>query len=257
MPLPDGRLAAIVTAPLTCPSQVHPADEVPHMASGVMRLVAAATVALGAVIVITSSAHAETCVNAMPFAARDVRGYTFEGEILSITLEPENEPGMPRSSNVRIAVWKVHANPTDRPSEEPVREGQTIEIHSNACDGIVNVGVEVGSEVLISTRSRYSASTWDTAVWEKDGSTLRLLVLLDSRSAEVWLTNDRRLADARTMREALALVAPTAVGMPDTATEPNQPSGAGLALSMVVGIVGFTVALLGTKPRRMVRGTRP
>lgn len=105
------------------------------MTSVAMRLVSIATVML-ATAVIATPVHAETCVNAMPAAARDVRGYTFEGEILSIRLRPVEEPGMPRASDVTIAISKVYANPTDRPLEEPLRQGQTIEIHSNACDGI-------------------------------------------------------------------------------------------------------------------------
>jgi hypothetical protein len=253
VPLPHARLAAEVTARSARPSESAPTIEDSRMASVVMRVVTAATIALGAATVIATPTHAETCLNAMPSAARDVRGYTFGGKVLSITLGPVVEPGMPRLSDVTIAVSKVHANPTDRPLEDPLRDGQTIEIHSNACDGFVNLGLEVDSEVLISTQDRYSASTWNTAVWDTSGPTLHLLVLRDSRSSEVWHTSDRRLADVRTLRAALALVAPGAAAMPDTSTQSDSPSGVGLPLAMVVGVVGVALALLGMRAGKSVR----
>lgn len=225
------------------------------MARNLVRLVVAATLAFGGATMSAIPAHAETCVNAMPSAATDVRGYAFEGEVLSITLGPEIEPGMPRLSDVRVAVSKVHANPTDRLREDPIRAGDTIEIHSNACDGFASVGVVVGSKVLISTRNRESASTWDTAVWERQGSTLRLLVLLGPLG-EVWQTRDRRLADVRTLHEALALVAPEAVGMPDTSTKAHRPSAGGPAVAMVAGAVALALSVLGAGLRRSVRVKR-
>ncbi len=219
------------------------------MTSIVMRLAAVATTIVATAAVITIPVHAETCVHAMPAAARDVRGYTFEGTILSIRLGPIQEAGMPRTSDVKIAISRVHANPTDRPLEAPLSGGQTIEVHSNACDGFASVGVETGSHVLISTQSRYSASTWNTAVWLAEGAKLRLLVLTDSHSAQVWHTDDRRLRDAGTVSQALALVAPAAVGMPETATAPGPLANVGVPLPIVFGVVAFVLALLGTAPR--------
>jgi hypothetical protein len=220
------------------------------MARDLVRLVVAAAVAFGSALMIAIPAQAETCVNAMPSAARDVSGDTFEGEILSITPGPEIEPGMPRLSDVRVAISKVYADASHRPEDDLIREGETIQIHSNACDGFASVGVAVGSSVLISTANRYSASTWDTAVWERRGSTLRLLVLLGPNGEEVWLTEDRRLAAVRTVPDALALVAPGALGMPDTATEPHRPSVIGPRLAMVFGTVTFVLVVLGRTSRR-------
>lgn len=225
------------------------------MARNLVRLLVAATVAFGGAIMSATPALAETCVNAMPLDATDVRGYTFEGEVLSIILGPEIETGMPRLSDVRIAVSKVHANPADRPKEDPIRAGEIIEIHSNACDGFASVGVAVGSRVLISTRNRYSAATWDTAVWERQGPTLRLLVLM-GLLGEVWLTGDRRLADVRTVHDALVLVAPESVGVPDTSTDAHRPFAGGLGLGLVAGAVTLALGILQAGSRRSVRSER-
>ncbi len=222
------------------------------MTRDTVRLVVVATLALGGAILLATPARAETCVNAMPMAARDVRGYTFEGEILSITPGPEIEPGMPRDSDVSIAVSTVHANPTDRPQEAPMRAGDVIDIPSDACDGFGSVGVKVGSRVLISTSSRFDTSTWNTAVWERQGSSIRLLVLIGPDGTEVWLTRDRRLAEARTIRDALALVAPEAVGMPDTATDPHRPTVAGRPPGIALVAVSLALAVLAIAWRRLV-----
>jgi hypothetical protein len=171
---------------------------------------------------------AEYCRPVMPDHASDATGFTFRARVAGVGA------GDPPSL-VTLNVQKVYANA----GSKALRVGKSIQLYSNACDGFALLGFAVGDEILISSRSLTSngPSTWNTAVWRVADGRLHLLVLDHSPSdAKVWYTNDRRIADAHTVREALALVAPGAGGFPETATDPASGRPEVPPLLVLVGL---------------------
>jgi len=213
------------------------------MASGILALVIGSLLAVGMVGATAAPVLAEFCRPVMPDQARDAKGYTFEAQIVSI----RNEGDDPPLTYISMAVSKVYAN---RDSDR-LAEGRTIELYSNPCDGFGLLGLDEGDEILMSTgylEAGDGPATWNTAVWRRDGRGLDLLVLHGEGFEKVWYTSDRRIEGAKTTRQALALVAPAAIGMPWTDTEPIDVAPAPrlpfLLASLVVGLAGFLVALM-------------
>ncbi len=162
--------------------------------------------------------QAEYCRPVMPDHAADVRGLTFEAAITGVRLEGR----APTLTYVTMTVRRVYADSVG----EDLQVGQEIEIYSNPCDGFGLLGVDVGDRVLMSTAyllyEGYGPATWNTALWRVNGANLDLAVLRGKGFGKVWFTDDRRIAKADTVQEALALVAPAAAGMPDTSTDPGR-----------------------------------
>lgn len=217
-------------------------------------LVVGSVLALGLLGATVATAQAEFCRPVMPDHARDARGYTFEAQVVSI----RNEGDSPPLTYITMAVSKVYANrDADR-----LAEGRIIELYSNPCDGFGLLGLDEGDEVLMSTaflEAGEGPGTWNTAVWRRDGGRLGLLVLQRGvADHSVWHTSDRRIASADTTRKALALVAPAAIGMPDTATEPIDPGPASVPPVLVAGLVGLLIAVTRFRPRgRRGHAVRP
>lgn len=208
------------------------------MATSVLALVVCSVFALGIVGATAPPAQAEFCRWAMPDHPSDAKGYTFEAQVVSIRSEGAGP------TYIAMAVSSVYAN---RDSDRLAR-GRTIELGSNPCDGFGLLGLDEGDEVLMSTaflEAGDGPGTWNTAVWRRDGRRLRLLVLDGPGFGKVWSTSDRRIASADTTREALALVAPAAFGMPDTDTEPIDPVPAPGVPVTLAGLVVGLVALVG------------
>ena len=191
---------------------------------------------------------AEFCRRVMPDHARDVRGYTFRARITDIRLEG-NDPSL---TYITMAIEKVYANH----DSQRLRAGTNIEVYSNPCDGFGLLGLEVNDEILMSTKfleADDGPGTWNTAVWRVDGDRLRLALLEGGEFGKIWFTADRRIAKADTLREALALVAPSAIGMPDTATEVVRNSRVPAWPALLAGVCAFvlaTLALHGTRSRQ-------
>jgi hypothetical protein len=193
---------------------------------------------------IPAPASAEYCRPAMPDHARDARGYTFRASITGIRVEGDS----PGETYVTMAVKKVYAN---RDSER-LRAGMSIDVYSNRCDGFGLLGLEVDDEVLISTKYLEAGdgpSTWNTALWQIEGDSLRLAILKSGEFGRIWFTADRRIAKADTLREALALVAPEAVGMPDTATAGARNSEVASWPMLLVSASAFVLAALALRAR--------
>jgi hypothetical protein len=159
-----------------------------------------------------------TCRQVMPDHASDASGYTFRATVTGFRLQGERPP----LTFITLAIKKVYAN---RDSDQ-LQAGATIEIYSNLCDGFGQLGLEVRDEILMSTAwlDGGNTSTWNTAVWHVHGNRLRLAILKGEDFGKIWYTADRRIADADSLLEALALVAPDALGVPDTATETTRKS---------------------------------
>jgi hypothetical protein len=180
---------------------------------------------------------AEYCRPVMPDHARDARGYTFRARITDIRMEGTD----PSLTYVTMAIEKVYAN---RDSQR-LRAGTSIEVYSNPCDGFALLGIEVNDEILMSTKYLEAGDgpgTWNTALWRVEGERLRLAVLKGGDFGKVWYTADRRIANADTLREALALVAPSAIGIPDTATDGTGESRAPAWLALLAGVCAFVLA---------------
>lgn len=187
---------------------------------------------------------AEYCRPVMPDHARDARGYTFRARITDIRTEVESFP----LTYITMAIEKVYAN---RDSQR-LRAGASIEVYSNPCDGFGLLGLEVTDELLMSTKHLEAGDgpgTWNTAVWHVDGDSLRLAVLNRREFGKIWYTADRRVAKADTLREALALVAPNAIGMPDTATDGVRDSRAPAWPALLAGVCAFVLATLALHSR--------
>lgn len=192
---------------------------------------------------------AEYCRPVMPDHARDARGYTFRASITGIRLEGTD----PSLTYVTMAIEKVYAN---RDSQR-LRAGTSIEVYSNPCDGFALLGLEVNDEILMSTKYLEDGEgprTGTTALWHVDGDRLRLAVLNGEEFEKIWFTADRRIANADTLREALALVAPEASGMPDTATDGIDESRAPAWSVILAGVCAFVLAAVAL-PGRNRRGT--
>jgi hypothetical protein len=189
-------------------------------------------------------ASAEFCRPVMPDHARDARGYTFRARISVIRLEGSD----PSLTYVTMAIDKVYAN---RDSQR-LRAGTRIEVYSNPCDGFALLGLQVNDEILMSTKYLEAGDgpgTWNTALWRIDGDRLRLAVLTGEGFDKIWFTTDRRIAEADTLREALALVAPAAVGMPDTATIGTSESRLPAWPAFLAGVCAFVLATLALRGR--------
>ena len=202
-----------------------------------LRLAASTVLAMGLVAVLVDPAHAEYCRPVMPLHARDVRGYTFEARVTAVRVEPAESD----VTYITMAVAKVHAKPTDRPPDAAPLVHQTIELYSNPCDGFALFGLEVGSDILMSTYSLEDPVTTNTAVWRRDGMRLHLLDLRGTGVDRFWVTSDRRIDEANTVPEALALVA-GAVAPPDTATGPVGSREAPVLLLVGAGLIGLVVS---------------
>lgn len=180
--------------------------------------IALAAAAMCVAVADPQAVAAEFCVFRMPQKAVDVRGDTFLGDVTNIRVDGESPPIV----YVTFAVDKVYA----RTEASPLAAGRTIEIYSNPCDGFATLDFDVGDRVLMSTAYLDRGdrpATWNTAMWIVTGEDLRLALptgddYLDDDgqvSPRIWTTDDRRIAAADTVREALRLVAP---GAPDTST---------------------------------------
>ncbi|MDF2734384.1 MAG: hypothetical protein K0S97_1007 [Chloroflexota bacterium] len=221
------------------------------MATRVLAVVACSVFVPLIMGVTAAPASAESFLPVMPDHARDTKGYTFEAQVESIRVDGDSVP----LTFIAVAVSKVYAN---RDSER-LATGRTIELYSNSCDGFGRVGLKVGDEVLMSTAYLEEAagpSTWHTAVWRRNGARLRLLVLQQGvEDHGVWRTSDRKIAAAQTTRQALALVAPAAIGMPDTDTKPIDSARAPEFSSVFVGLaslVGLLIAVIRLRLRNVL-----
>ena len=178
---------------------------------------------LAGVAAIATPAKAESCRPIMPDHPWLVSGYTFEARVEGIRAEGSD----PTLTYVALAILKVYANP----DSERLQEGRTIEVYSNPCDGFGLLGLTVGDEVLMSTRFLDEGGgpmLSFTAVWRAEAGNLRLLVLapdLGAADGGAWRTNDRRIEEADTIQEALALVAPGAVADPNPAAGSTSVRG--------------------------------
>jgi hypothetical protein len=187
---------------------------------------------------------AEYCRPVMPDHARDARGYTFRAKITGIRTEVKSFT----LTYVTMAIDKVYANR----DYQGLRAGRSIEVYSNPCDGFALLGLEVNDQILMSTQYLEAGDgpgTWNTALWHVDGDRLRLAVLKGEEFDKIWYTADRRIAKADTLREALALVAPSAIGMRDTATEGTRESGVALWPALLAGACAFVLAALALRGR--------
>ena len=193
--------------------------------------------ALGLVGAAAVPASAEFCRPAMPDHAADVRGATFDALVVSI----EDETDL---TWVTLAVSTVWADGDDA----RLRDGATIRLPSNACDGFGLLGFRAGNQILVSTAALHGGdgpATWNTAVWRRADEEISLLVLQGLEFDRVWFTDDRRIAEARTTADALALVAPDALPVPHTAIKPDaagtDPTLAVIAVMVLAGSVGVLV----------------
>ena len=160
---------------------------------------------------------AEYCRPAMPDHPQDASGSTFQATVTRIRTEGHS----PALTYITMTVGAVYA---DKDGDR-LRAGASIELFSNPCDGFGFVRLEVGDRVLMSTAylgAGDGPSTWNTAVWRIKGERLRLLLPRGQGYEKLWFTSDRRILHADTLREALDLVAPNAIGIPDSATGPRQ-----------------------------------
>jgi hypothetical protein len=181
--------------------------------------------------------NAEFCRPVMPDSVRNVRGDTFEARVVDFY---ETGTG-PTYTYVVLDVIKVYAAQSDR-----LRAGRRIDVYINACDGIGLLKFGPGDRLLISTSALDEGdgpATWNSAVWRRDEGILDLLVVSTPEVQKVWYTNDRRIAGATTLREALILVAPGALGLPDSSTLQPTPDGA-FPRSPLLLFITFTVVLL-------------
>jgi hypothetical protein len=93
-------------------------------------------------------------------------------------------------------------------------------------------------------------STWNSAIWRADGERLQLAVLR-SEIDRIWFTDDRRIEDADTVREALALVAPEAlVAIDAVEREPVDPGVAPVTLALAGSGFAALAAVLWIAVRR-------
>lgn len=155
-------------------------------------------------------ARAEYCRDTMPDHPDDASGFTFRAQVAGIRTEPRQSP----MTFITFDVTRVYAN-AGRPD---LRPGRSIEVYSNACDGMK--GIAVGDDLLISTATLDEPRTWNTVAW-RFTSTGRLRHI----GPVPWFTDDRRIARADTVFEALRLVAPSAAAaLPTDAAEAGQRS---------------------------------
>ena len=207
------------------------------MAPRVLALLTGTMAAVGVMAATAVPVQAEFCRSAMPDQASDATGYTFEAQVVAIRSE-WNRSG---PVYITMAVSHVYAN---RDSDR-LAPGRPIELTSNLCDGFGLLGLHQGDEILMSTaflESGDGPSTWNTAVWRRNREELDLVMLRLEGFDQVWFTGDRRIADAKTIEQALALVAPGATFVPADAADPIDPGGAlwTVAFGAVI-VVGFVV----------------
>lgn len=196
--------------------------------------------ALAATMVVSPTpTNAEFCRPVMPDSARNVRGDTFEATVVDFY---ETGTG-PKYTYVVLDVVKVYATRSDR-----LRAGRRIDVYINSCDGIGLLKFRPGDRLLISTSALDEGdgpATWNSAVWRREGGDLDLFVVSTPEVQKVWYTSDRRIAGATTLREVLILVAPGALGLPDSATRQATPKGDPPS-SLLLPFITFTVVLLAT-----------
>ncbi len=189
-------------------------------------------------------AAAEYCRQAMPDRAAETRGYTFRAVVTGIRVEGQ-DPGL---AYVTLAIQQLYAN---RDSALLAAAG-SIELYSNGCDGFGLLGLQPGDDILMSTAVLDGAgpSTWNSAIWRTDGDRLQLAVLR-SEIDRIWFTDDRRIEDADTVREALALVAPEAlVAIDAVEREPVDPGVAPVTLALAGSGFAALAAVLWIAVRR-------
>lgn len=182
-------------------------------------------------------AEAEFCRPVMPDHPADARGDTFEATVVDFY---ETGTG-PTYTYVVLDVLKVYAAQSDR-----LRAGRRIDVYINGCDGIGLLGFGPGDRLLISTKALDEGdgpATWNSAVWRREEGTLDLLVVSTPEVQKVWYTSDRRIEEATTLREALALVAPGTLGVPDSSTLPPTADRAFQGLQLLP-FIAFAVVLL-------------
>jgi len=170
----------------------------------------------------------EYCRPVMPDHAYDATGYAFRATIAAIHVE-----GKARLTFVKMAVDRVYANRDSR----RLQPGGTIDIYSNACDGFGLLGLTIGDDVVMTTgalEAPEGPSTWNTALWRVTGNGMDLLILGGKGFERVWYTADRRIAAADTLGAVLTLVAPAAVGAPDTATDSGLVPHTGLPVNRLM-----------------------
>ena len=207
----------------------------------ILRLVVASLVLI-ALTIAPASVAAEYCRPTMPDHPSDASGYAFRGDVTGIRIDTSG--AFPRTY-VSFHIDDVYANA----GSPHLRDGETIELYSAPCDGFQLLRLASGDDVLFSGRfleEGNGPSTWSTAIWRVDGSRLSLFVL--GGPDGIWNTSDRRLLTADTLRQALALVAPAAIGLPTTDASPSASATADPLPLLAVFLVAFA-AIVRHLPR--------
>ncbi len=197
-----------------------------------------------------SPVAAELCWPVMPETPKAVRGNTFTATVIKVRTEGTS----PLFTYFSLTINEVYAK-RDSPR---LRAGNVLEVLSNACDGFGLVGLEKGDKILMSTAyfdEGNTPSMWNTTVWKIDRGKVRLAVPTGEDFTSIWLGKDRRIARADTLREALALVAPAAIGMPETATQavsrgPSAGYVTAIGATLIAVLTGFVLAL-SRRPARI------
>jgi hypothetical protein len=188
-----------------------------------------------------SSANADQCRPHMPDRASDAQGYTFLGNVTAIAARTSDELG-----SFTFAVDRVFANandPATNPNQLVLRAGTPLILPSASCEGIR--GFRTGEQYLVSTSNLLEPAGPDSVAWLVTGEDLLLVRMYP-------LLGDERLADAHTLAEALALVAPDAA-VPPTATFEPQVADAPVDERLPIVILVAAAAVSAMLRRRIRR----
>jgi hypothetical protein len=179
------------------------------------------------------------CVSLMPSDVADVQGYTWVGTITRT------------GSTINFGVEHVYAN-HGAPGTSNMRKlesGSALDLPVEPCNDRL-AGFAVGDRYLMTTSSLDTPTSDLSAAWRLVGERATFLLMHADKKF------DTRLAAVKTLRDALALVAPDAT-LPPTSTSPSSVRSHQLADDNWVGIAVLLIgSLAGFAFRQRLRLTR-
>jgi hypothetical protein len=211
-------------------------------------LLGGAVLALGAPAPIAAE---NPCAPWAPEGPREVRGQAWSGVVLRI--ERERRPAREGfdTATITFRVERVYRDhPEARRGAVDLAPGRVIMITGESCTRHPAPGLHRGNRYLLSTSTLHQEVTWPgnnidtTAAWRLDGDRATLVTAMYYRHQrnELW----PGFAEADTIAEVLAIVAPNAPATDALAGPPPAWPEPPWGLALLAGIPGAWVVLRRT-----------